>query len=134
MPLHESARPPRPDRADLRNEFWSAHADALLDRKTVAAGLNRSCGFLEQLATRGGGPAFFKAGTHRVLYRKSDVLSWFEGYAQRITSTPDRAAAKRGSRTSDGSPHNASAQAPARAIPDRTSPFAPTDAPEPEAA
>ncbi len=77
---------------NLRNDFWSAPLDALLVRKMVAAGLSRSVGWLELLATKGGGPPFLKVGTHRVLYRKSDVLGWFEKYAIRLTSTSDQRA------------------------------------------
>lgn len=89
MRLHQAAKPPRSDMIELRADFWSAPPEALFDRKTVAAGLCRSVGWLELLATNGAGPAFLKAGTHRVLYRKSDVLAWFEQYARRITSTSE---------------------------------------------
>jgi len=89
MHIHSSARPPRPEFALLRNLFCEAHPNALLDRKTVAAGLNRSVGWLEQLATKGNGPPFRKVGTHRVLYQKSEVVAWFDSYARRVTSTSD---------------------------------------------
>ncbi len=89
MLVRQSARPPRAALTELRNAFCEAHADALLDRKTVAAGLNRSVGWLEALATKGGGPAFHKVGTHRVLYRKTDVIAWFDSYARRVASTSD---------------------------------------------
>jgi len=94
MRLHQSAKPPRPDQVELRNQFWSAPHEALLDRKTVAAGLSRSTGWLELRATRGDGPPFLKVGTHRVLYRKGDVLVWFESYAKQLTSTSALASPK----------------------------------------
>lgn len=53
MRLNESARPPRPERAELCKAYWDAPTEALLDRKTVAAGLSRSLGWLEQFATKG---------------------------------------------------------------------------------
>lgn len=98
MHLHQSARPPKPSHAELRDAFWSAPLDAPLDRKTVAAGLCRSTGWLELLATRGGGPPFLKCGSHRVLYVKRDVLGWWQNYTRRCTSTADQQVAKTKSR------------------------------------
>jgi hypothetical protein len=86
---HHSARPPRPTQAELRDTFWTAPLDAPLDRKTVAAGLSRSTGWLELLATKGDGPPFLKCGSHRVLYVKRDVLDWWEKYTRRLTSTSE---------------------------------------------
>lgn len=41
----EQVKPDPNKRTDqLRNEFWEAPIDALLNRKTIAAGLNRSMG------------------------------------------------------------------------------------------
>lgn len=87
MRLHQASKPLRPEHAELRDLFWSAPDEALLDRKTVAAGLSRSTGWLELRARKGDGPIFLKVGTHRVLYKKGDVLAWFENYAKRLTST-----------------------------------------------
>src|SRR3954453_8547997 len=87
MRLHQSSRPAKPEQTELRNHFWAAPEQALLDRRTVAAGLSRSTGWLELRATKGDGPPFLKMGTHRVLYRKNDVLAWFDVYAKRLTST-----------------------------------------------
>jgi len=70
----------------LRNEFWVAPVEALLDRATTAAGLGRSIAWMELVATRGGGPSFLKFG-RRVLYRKGDVLSWLERNSIPATST-----------------------------------------------
>jgi hypothetical protein len=84
--LHQSARPSRTELAELRDFFWSAPDAAPLDRRVVAAGLNRSVSWLEGFATRGGGPAFLKIG-QRVLYRKGDVVTWFNSRVQRCTST-----------------------------------------------
>ena len=87
MRLHETARPHRANVAQLRDDFYNAPDDALLDRKTVAAGLNRSVSWLEKFATHGGGPTLLKVGNKSVLYRKRDVVRWFEGYVRRMNST-----------------------------------------------
>jgi hypothetical protein len=89
MRLHESARPYRSELAALRDEYLNAPDDALLTRKVVAAGTNRSVSFYEKLASSGGGPAFLKVGPKSVLYRKADVVAWFAGYVRRITSTSE---------------------------------------------
>jgi hypothetical protein len=89
MRLHESARPYRAELAALRDEYLNAPDDALLTRKVVAAGTNRSLSFYEKLASSGGGPAFLKVGPKSVLYRKGDVVAWFAGYVRRITSTSE---------------------------------------------
>jgi len=94
MRLSQIAKPPRPSQVELRDVFWSAPIDAPLDRKTVAAGLSRSTGWLELLAVKGGGPPFLKCGSHRVLYVKRDVVAWWENYTRRCTSTSDLQLAK----------------------------------------
>jgi hypothetical protein len=76
-----------PETAALRDYFWSAPDGAPLDRKTVAAGLNRSLSWLEHFATRGGGPEYEKVGKHRVQYRKGTVVAWFETYCKRMTNS-----------------------------------------------
>ena len=49
-------RPPRASIADLRADFWRAPDESLLDRKTTAAGMGYTVGWLEFVATNGGGP------------------------------------------------------------------------------
>ena len=90
--VNESAKPPKSEVAHFRRQWHDAHPDDLLKRTVVAAGLNRSVSFLEQLAKRGGGPAFHKVGNRSVLYKKSDVLAWWVAYARRVTSTSELAA------------------------------------------
>lgn len=89
MPLHESARPLKPNQVELRNEFLAAPPEAILSRRVVAAGLNRSIGWLELRATKGDGPPYLKVGNFRVSYVKRDVIGWWSNYATRITSTSD---------------------------------------------
>jgi hypothetical protein len=89
----ESARPLKVELAELRDFFWSAPDEALLDRKTVAAGLNRSVSWLEHFVTHGGGPEYLKVGPHRVLYRKGTVVRWFEQYSTKMSSSSVGAAA-----------------------------------------
>ena len=72
----------------LRTEFWEAPIDALLDRKTIAAGLNRSMGWMELKATTGGGVPFYKCG-RRCLYRKYDALQWLETHSKMVRSTSE---------------------------------------------
>ena len=72
----------------LRIEFWEAPVDALLDRKTIAAGLNHSMGWMELKATTGGGVPFYKCGK-RCLYRKSDALKWLETHSKMVNSTSE---------------------------------------------
>ncbi len=72
--------------AQLRAEFWSLPADALLDRSTTAAGTYRSVKALEEMATKGGGPRYIRLG-RKALYRKSDVLQWIEANSQTIENT-----------------------------------------------
>ncbi|WKB56068.1 helix-turn-helix transcriptional regulator [Eleftheria terrae] len=74
--------------ADLRAEFWRAPSEALLDRKTTAAGLGYSTGWLEWTATHGGGPLLTKIG-RSVRYRKADVLAWLEANRRRVRSTAE---------------------------------------------
>lgn len=79
---------PKPTIADLRREFAQAHAQELLPRPVVAAGIGYSLSWLEWAATRGGGPPFYKH-VRRVLYRKSEVLAWMQQNAQRVQSTSE---------------------------------------------
>ncbi|MFN4343105.1 MAG: helix-turn-helix transcriptional regulator [Azonexus sp.] len=76
--------------ADLRAEFWRAPDEALLDRKTTAAGLGYTAGWLEWAATHGGGPVLTKIG-RSVRYRKADVLAWLKAHSRRIHSTAELA-------------------------------------------
>ena len=74
--------------ADLRTEFWRAPNESLLNRKTAAAGMGYTVGWLEWAATSGGGPILTKIG-RSVRYRKSDVLAWLDANSRRIRSTAD---------------------------------------------
>ncbi len=67
---------------DLAHRFYEAHDLALLDRRVVAAGIHSSYRWLALLAERGEGPPFVRLGK-RVLYRKADVVTWFDGVVQR---------------------------------------------------
>jgi hypothetical protein len=80
---------------DLRNNFWSAPNDALLDRETTAAGVVRSIGWMEIKAVKGGGIPYLKCG-RRCLYRKSDALAWLEANSKRVHSTSEYDAAAQG--------------------------------------
>lgn len=64
--------------------------EALLDRKTTAAGLGYTVGWLEWVATQGGGPVLTKIG-RSVRYRKADVLAWLDANSRRIHSTAELA-------------------------------------------
>lgn len=77
-----------PSVAELRADFWRAPDEALLDRKTAAAGMGYTVGWLEWTATHGGGPILTKIG-RRVRYRKSDVLAWLAANSRRIERTSD---------------------------------------------
>ena len=72
----------------LRAEFWQAPIEALLDRKTAAAGMGYTVGWLEWVATNGGGPTLTKIG-RTVRYRKADVLAWLEANSRRIERTSE---------------------------------------------
>jgi len=74
--------------ATLRAEFWQAPIEALLDRKTAAAGMGYTVGWLEWVATNGGGPTLTKIG-RTVRYRKADVLAWLEANSRRIERTSE---------------------------------------------
>ena len=74
--------------SDLRNNFWNAPTDALLDRETTAAGIVRSRGWMELKAVTGGGIPFLKCG-RRCLYRKSDTLCWLQTNSKLVYSTSE---------------------------------------------
>lgn len=73
---------------DLREDFYAAPNEALLDRKTVAAGIGFSLAWMEIKAVTGGGIPFLKVG-RRCLYRKSDVLAWLETNGKKVGSTSE---------------------------------------------
>lgn len=77
-----------PSVAKLRAEFWAADLEVLLSRAVTAAGIDRSIGWMEMKACKGGGIPFLKNGK-RVLYRKSDTLAWLEANSQKVTSTSE---------------------------------------------
>ena len=76
-------RPQRASIADLRAEFWRAPDESLLDRKTTAAGMGYTVGWLEFVATNGGGPVLTKIG-RSVRYRKADALAGLKANCGRI--------------------------------------------------
>ena len=78
-----------PGRATLHFIFWNSPRDALVDRKTVAAGLCLSTNFLEQKALTGGFAPFVKIG-RKCFYSKRAVLAWVQetGRVFRTTSDP----------------------------------------------
>ena len=76
--------------ADLRAEFWRAPDQALLNRETTAVGLGYTVGWLEWVATNGGGPVLTKIG-RTVRYRKADVLAWLHANSRRMSSTAELA-------------------------------------------
>jgi len=82
--------------ADLRADFWHAPDEALLDRKTAAAGMGYTPAWLEWAATHGGGPVITKIGRN-VRYRKTDVLAWLNAHSRRILSTADLQDGREGS-------------------------------------
>lgn len=74
--------------SELRTEFWDAPQEALLDRKTTAAGIGYSLGWIEIKANTGGGIPYLKCG-RRCLYRKSDTLEWLASNSKRVQSTSE---------------------------------------------
>ncbi|KTD11920.1 hypothetical protein Lgra_1378 [Legionella gratiana] len=64
-------------RLDLLNEFDSAPESALFNQQTVAAVLNCSTQLLERNRWAGTSLPYLKIG-RKVLYRKSDVLSFLQ--------------------------------------------------------
>lgn len=85
---HRAQSTKRISTADLRTEFWRAPNESLLNRKTTAAGMGYTVGWLESVATNGGGPILTKIG-RSVRYRKSDVLAWLNANSRRIRSTAE---------------------------------------------
>lgn len=79
------------DSLSLINHFWASPADALLSRACVAAAMNHSVSYFEQLAHHGGGPVMQKIG-RRVLYRKSSVLDWLEKNSCVVANTSEQVA------------------------------------------
>ncbi len=64
-------------RLQLLNEFESAPASALFNQQTLAAVLDCSTQLLERNRWEGKGIPYLKIG-RKVLYRKSDVLSFLQ--------------------------------------------------------
>lgn len=50
---------------------------ALMDQKTVAKYVGKSCAWFERARWEGKGPRFVKLGRH-VRYRAEDILDWIE--------------------------------------------------------
>lgn len=92
--INDSRKRKQPHLAELRDAFWSAPNDALLDRRTVAAGLNVSVSLLEKLVTNGRGPAYLDYGELGRLrrYRKADVIDWFTRKVRRKWSSSETGA------------------------------------------
>jgi hypothetical protein len=59
--------------ADEVTRFWTAHPNALFNRKVIAQVRNCSVALLEREAWSGSGVPIVRDGV-RVLYRKADVL------------------------------------------------------------
>lgn len=72
--------------AERISVFWTVPNEALLDRKTVAAGIGRSRKWLELKACSGGFVGFIKSG-NKCLYRKGEVLAWLETNGRRVRNT-----------------------------------------------
>lgn len=68
--------------------FLNAPLDALLPSKVVASFINRSVSWLNCKAVAGGGIQYTKFGNRR-LYKKQDVLNWFERHSQKVNSTSE---------------------------------------------
>ena len=68
--------------------FSEAPLDALLPSKVVASFINRSVSWLNCKAVSGGGIKYTKFGNRR-LYKKQDVLNWFEEHSQKVNSTSE---------------------------------------------
>jgi lysophospholipid acyltransferase (LPLAT)-like uncharacterized protein len=68
---------PEEIRRQLRAEFYALPADAMVDRRTVAAVRYVAVQTVELEAIRGGGVPYRRVG-RRALYRKADVLAWME--------------------------------------------------------
>jgi len=68
--------------------FLNAPLDALLPSKVVASFINRSVSWLNCKAVSGGGIQYTKFGNRR-LYKKQDVLNWFEKHSQKVNSTSE---------------------------------------------
>lgn len=64
-------------RLNLLNEFESAPHSTLFNQQTIAAVLSCSTQLLERNRWAGGGVPYLKIG-RKVLYRKSDVLSFLQ--------------------------------------------------------
>jgi hypothetical protein len=68
--------------------FWSAPMEAFFGQKIIASVTNSSTKTLECNRWRGRGIPYRKTSTGRVLYRKSDVVSWLESQ-QLVCSTSE---------------------------------------------
>ena len=79
---------PRLPEIELIKNFWAAPPEALFGQETIAPVTNKSIKTLEADRWRGCGIPYRKC-SGRVLYRKSDVVSWIEGH-ELIHSTSDK--------------------------------------------
>lgn len=77
--------------AERISVFWTVPDDALLDRRTVAAGIGYSTKWVEMRACYGGFIPFIKRG-NKCLYRKGDVLAWLKATGQHVRTTSELSA------------------------------------------
>ncbi len=73
-------------KSELVAEFWAGHDQALFDQVTIAAVLRCSEAKMERDRWAGTGPPYRKLG-RRCLYRKADVVKWFEGHPPLISTS-----------------------------------------------
>ena len=79
---------PRLPEIELIKNFWAAPSEALFGQETIAPVINKSIKTLEADRWRGSGIPYRKC-SGRVLYRKSDVVSWIDKH-ELIKSTSDK--------------------------------------------
>ena len=70
---------PKKSEMELVEIFWSSAIESFFSQETIAAVIKKSIKTLEGDRWRGIGIPYRKIG-RRVLYRKSDVISWIDGH------------------------------------------------------
>lgn len=73
---------------ELQKQFIEADNEAMLQTQIVAAFIGLSVSWLNNKAVSGGGIQYTKFGNRR-LYKKQDVLNWFEKHSQKVNSTSE---------------------------------------------
>jgi hypothetical protein len=76
----------RKSEMELVNIFWAAPNEAFFGQETIAPVTNASAKTLEANRWKGVGIPYRKTSGRRILYRKSDVITWLEGH-QLVNST-----------------------------------------------